>query len=121
MSATTRAMSSSLSLSLLCSASRIEVAMLRAILWAKAHISYLQSGRPDPREGSLQSQRRGRNRLAAHRRWRAERYRQNSLSDLGRLDQGLPLQHSDRLREHLLGLQIRRQRSHVSTRNDEHI
>jgi hypothetical protein len=100
--------------------------MLRAILWAKAHISYLQSGRPDPREGSLQSQRRkvyeiGRNRLAAHRRWRAERYRQNSLSDLGRPDQGLPLQHSDRLREHLLGLQSRRQRSHVSTRNDEHI
>jgi hypothetical protein len=74
--------------------------MLRAILWAKAHMSYLESGRPDPREGSLQSQRRkvceiGRNRLAAHRRWRGERYRQNSLSDLGRPDQGLPFQHSD--------------------------
>ena len=32
--------------------------MLRAILWSKAHMSYLESRRREPREGSLQSQRR---------------------------------------------------------------
>ncbi len=52
--------------------------MLRAILWAEAHVSHPESRRLQPREDSLQPRRRkvnesahlvGRNRLAAYTRW----------------------------------------------------
>ena len=78
--------------------------MLRAILWPKAHMSYLESRRRESREGFLQSQRRNVNEsehlnrqkpVGRAQEMEGQRYRQNSLSDLGRPDQGLPFQHSD--------------------------
>ena len=67
--------------------------MLRAILWAKAHMSHLESRRLEPREGSLQPRRRKVNESARLDRQKpvgraqemdGQRCRQNSLNDLGR-------------------------------------